>query len=550
MAEQDMTKYREVFLSEAGEHMASMNTALVALEKNPANVEGLNEIFRASHTLKSMAAAMSYDKTAALCHAVEDLLDAIRNKRIDLQPCADTLYECFDALEGLLKDISENRQERDTSSLIERLTAILSSGSAGDSAAPGKAPVSVVEKVRTIGVKVEKLDTLMNLTEELLINKMGLDAIDQELRSPSLSAAVDSFGRLVTDLQYHVVQARLVPVGFLFNRFPRMVRDLAKQEGKEIDLHTEGSDIELDRTVIDEMGECLVHLLRNAVDHGIETVQERKEAGKNPRGQITLTAKRTRGFAVIEVADDGAGVDIDHVRDAAEKQGILSPGASREEVIDSIFSGISTTEDVTSVSGRGFGLNIVRNRIRSLGGTIVVESKSGQGTRFVMEVPLTLAIIRTLFVEVGGITYGIPVASVDRLIRVDNLDIKGFLDHEAVILDGEDIPLTRLDLLFGSASFATGKQPVVIVRRGDERLALAVDALASTQEVVIKPLNRAVRNSRYFSGSTIIGSGEVVLILDTANLMLSKRTQSPEPGLAGTHAATAQSDLNKESNDD
>jgi two-component system chemotaxis sensor kinase CheA len=532
MTPKDMTKYKEVFLTEAKEHVATMNAALVALEKSPGKTKYLHEIFCASHTLKGMSAAMDYSRMAALCHAMEDLLDAIRHDKIELKPCTETLYECFDSLETALKDLSQGAEEPDVTALTEKLTTILSTPATRNEATASDqlssptvdASEPVIEKVRTIGVKVEKLDVLMNLTEELLINKMGFDAISEDLQNPTLSAAVNSLDRLVTDLQYHIVQSRMVPVSFLFNRFPRMIRDLAKQEGKEIDLHTEGSDIELDRTVIDEMGECLIHLLRNAVDHGVETPEDRKNAGKNPQGRITLSATRARGFAVIEVADDGTGLDYEEIERTAHQRGILSSGTSREEIIDTIFSGNSTTKEVTAVSGRGFGLNIVRSKIKSLGGDVRVESAPGKGTRFVMEVPLTLAIIQTLFVHVSDATYAIPVSNVERLIRVDREDIKGFLNYEAVILDGEEIPITRLDLLFSKPASTQRMQPIVIVKKGAERLGLVVDSLSSTQDVVIKPLNRAVRESRYFSGSTIVGSGQAVLILDTANLIMSKRT--------------------------
>ena len=545
MSERDTAAYKDAFLTEGREHLASMNASLVALEEAPTKAEHLNEIFRAAHTLKSMAAAMGYDETSGLCHTMEDVLDAMRHGKAKLIESADTLYECFDALELLLEDISQDRERRDTATLVQKLAALVSSDEAHEAAEAREMPLPTVEKVRTVGVRVEKLDVLMNLAEELLVKRMHLDTISEDLQNPALSGTVDRLGRLVTDIQYHVMQARMVPVAFLFNRFPRMVRDLAKQERKEIELRTEGGEIELDRTVIDEMGQCLVHLLRNAVDHGIETSQERTRAGKPPRGRITLSAKRTRGFAVFGVRDDGAGLDRDAIAGAAERRGILSPDAPAEEVLDSVFSGISTTKDVTTVSGRGFGLNIVRSKVRSLGGEIRVESPPSGGTRFVMEVPLTLAIIRALFVEVGRVTYGVPVTSVDRLIHATSDDIKGLLNHEAVVLNDEEIPLTRLNLLFGAPSLAQKKQPVVIVRKGQERLAVAVDTFAGTQEVVVKPLNRLARDSRYFSGSAIIGSGEVALLLDVGGLVLSRKTRPPETNVGETQDIPALSGLGK-----
>jgi two-component system chemotaxis sensor kinase CheA len=324
------------------------------------------------------------------------------------------------------------------------------------------------------------------------------------------------------------MQSRLVPVGFVFNRFPRMVRDLAKQQKKEVSLEMLGSDIELDRAVIDEIGESLVHLLRNAVDHGIEPPEARKRAGKPAQGTIRVTAKRTKGFVIIEVADNGQGLDLEDIKSTAVKDKILSPQATTEELIQSIFFGVSTTKKVTAVSGRGFGLNIVKNKVESLGGAIRVESESKKGTTFVIEIPLTLAIIKALFVEVGSKAYAIPLASIERLVTVNKDDIKGMLNYEAIILNEEDIPVTRLDVLFDIPSLGLEGQPIVIVRKGEERLGLAVDAFLTTQEIVIKPLNKLVRENKYFSGSTIIGSGEVVLILDVANLMLTKRTHSVE----------------------
>jgi two-component system chemotaxis sensor kinase CheA len=527
-----MAEYKELFLAEAGDHLATMNTSLVMLEKNPAQAEHVGEVFRATHTLKSMAAAMHYQETAALCHAMEDLLDAIRHGKVTVEPCTDLLYECVDALGTTLKALSEGANEHDTASLVDRLTRLVSlppepgdPTSAAQAAAPASAATATIDKVRTIGVKVERLDRLMNLGEELLINRMGLDLIAQRLRDPALSVAVNSLGRMLTDLQYHVMQSRMVPVGFLFERFPRMVRDLAKQEAKEVDINAEGSDIELDRTVIDEMGECLVHLLRNAVDHGIESPTDRAKAGKAPRGQIKLTATRTRESAIIEVADDGAGLDCSELKRAGLERGLLRPNASQEEVVDTVFQGNSLAQSITAVSGRGLGLNIVRSKIKSIGGSIRVESLRHKHTRFIMEFPLTLAIVKVLFVQVGKSMYGVPVTSVERLVTVSEDAIKGLLDYEAIVMDGQEIPLTRLSVLLHTPSLAVDhKQRLIIVKRGSERLGLIVDAVTIAQDVIVKPLTRHVRDSRYFSGCTIIGSGEVVLILDTGHLILSKRT--------------------------
>ncbi len=519
---EDISKYKDTFISEAKEHISSMEKSLLGFEKKPAHTKFLDNIFREVHTLKSMAATMDYQKMSQLCHAIEDVLDAIRKKKIGSEKCIDVLFECFDILESSLKEISSDAEELDTQALVEKLQMLTVQKEVTSDYAD-KSAVSEVRKVETIDVKVERLDLLMNLAEELLINRMRLDSVKEELQNPELSAALDTLGRLVADLQYNVMQSRLVPIGFVFSRFGRMIRDLAKQQKKEVSLEMQGGDIELDRAVIDEIGESLVHLLRNAVDHGIETPEERKKTGKPAQGTIRVTAKRTKSFAIIEVADDGQGLDLEDIKTTAIKNQILSPQATTEELIQSIFFGVSTTKKVTAVSGRGFGLNIVKNKIDSLGGSVKVESETHKGTTFTIEIPLTLAIIKALFIEAGGKTYAIPLASIERLVTVDRKNIKGMLNYEAIILNEKDIPITRLDTLFDAPSLESQKQLIVIVRKGTEQLGVAVDAFLTTQEIVIKPLNKLVRENRYFSGSTIIGSGEVVLILDVANLMLTKR---------------------------
>ena len=523
---EDMTKYKDTYLSEAKEHIVSIEKLLLKFEKKPANIEPISGIFREIHSLKSMSAAMDYLKTSQLCHEIEDVLEVIRKKKVNPEDCTDVLFECFDTLEASLKEISQNKEELDIDNLVQKLKE-LSAGAKG----PGgkgqrlKTEEAIVEKMRSIEVKVERLDLLMNLVEELLINKMRLDRLKEELKNPELNAIMDNLQRVITDMQYNIMQARMVPIGFVFNRFPRMVRDLAKSQKKEVDLQIQGADIELDRGVIDEIGESLIHLIRNAIDHGIEMPEVRKKAGKPLQGTISLTGASTKNFAIIKVADDGAGLDLEDIKNTAIKRGILFAGASKEEIINSIFSGLSTTKQVTAVSGRGFGLDIVKNKVKSFGGTIKAESEPKRGTIFTIEMPLTLAIIKTLFVEVGAKLYAIPLVNIERLATVNKKDIKGMLNYEAIVLNEEDILITRLDRLFGAPSLGLEKQPIAIVKKGEVKLGLAVDAFSTTQEIVVKPLNKSVRENIYFAGSTIVGSGEVVLILDLANLILTKRSR-------------------------
>ncbi len=531
MSLNDLSKYKDTYLSEAKEHVASVNNSLIKLEKSPKNRGILNSIFREIHTLKSMSATMHYVSMASLCHAIEDVLDIIKKKK-NPKKCFNILFKSFDTLELSLNEISDDREELDTSVLLEELRDLytidekLGSGNVSSGVPEtedSNSSISVVDKVVSIEVKVEKLDLLMNLTEELLINKMRLDKIKEELQHPELKAVVDILGRQLTDIQYNVMQARMVPVSYIFNRFPRLIRDLAKSQNKDINLELQGTDIELDRGVIDEISESLVHLIKNAIDHGLEIPDTRRKAGKPPHGTIRLVARRNKGLVVIEISDDGAGLNLGDIKNIAMKRGIISEDTTEEEIANSIFSGVSTTKQVTQVSGRGYGVNIVKENIESIGGSIRVVSEKDACTKFVIEIPLTIAIIKCLFVKVAGRLYAIPVVNVVRLVNVNGEDIKGMLSYEAVIIDEENIPVIRLDMLFKETVSQHEEQPVVIVRKEEEVLGLAVDSFLSTQDVVVKPLNKLLKKNKHFAGFTIVGSGEVVSILDVANLVLTKR---------------------------
>lgn len=527
----DMEKYKKTFLSEAKRHVATVNKSLLGLEKDTTETKKTDEMFRALHTLKGMAATMHYDNMEKLCHAIEDVLDGIKNEKIDLTGnTTDALFECFDFLDVSLKQISENKPEGNVGVLVDGLKRIAEGGEVKEEADLAVMP-HTLEKIQAIEVDVETLDTLMNLIEELLISKLKLDQIKTEVGVDELTYVVDSLGRVVEDTQYNIMQARMVPVGFIFNRFPRMIRDLAKQENKQVNLIMEGNEIKLDRALVDEIGEPLIHLLRNAVDHGIEGPEERKKAGKKTEGTIRLTAKREKGYTTIEVEDDGRGLDLEKIKKSAVKQGLISKEeGAKEQIMDVLFNGFSTTKKVTNVSGRGVGLNVVKDKVDNLGGEIKVESNPGKGTKFTMKLPLTLAIIKALLVGVADEQYAIPVSSIERLVGIKREDIKGVLNYETIVLDEEDIPLIRLHDLFHIESNAEGsdKQLIVIVKREEEKFGLAVDVLIDEQDIVVKPLNKAVKENRYFAGSTIIGSGQVILILDVANLVVMRKESSEE----------------------
>ncbi|MEK6564813.1 MAG: chemotaxis protein CheW [Candidatus Omnitrophota bacterium] len=532
---QIIDKYKDTYLREARQYLNTLNSSLIKLEKTPGNLILFGPMLHACHTYKSISGIARYFKTSALCHAIEDVLVRTKKKELKVGACADLLFECFDALEASLKAVSKDKEELDTAGLVKKLQALatcdairttpaLPAGRHDETAASEgslEEPASL-EKIKSIEVKVERLDLLMRLSEELLINKLGLERIKETLQNPELSGFVDTLTRLVSDLQFNIMQSRTVPLDFVFNRFPRLVRDLAKQEKKEVNLEMVGGDIELDRSIVEALAEPLVHLVRNAIDHGIEIPKEREGLKKPSQATLKLSAKRARGFAVIEVSDDGRGIDWEEVKRYASRLKLISSHPAQEELVNALFSGVSTTKEVTQISGRGFGLNIVKQRIESLGGSVKVESLPLKGTKFILEIPLTLAVFKVLFVKVGPKAYAISLANVERLIHVKKEDIKGMLNYEAIVFEGEDIPITRLNELFNLPRLDQNSQPIVIVRKDEDRLGLAVDELGQTQEIVHKPL-RLAKEGKYFTGCTILGSGEVALILDAANLILSKR---------------------------
>ena len=372
-------------------------------------------------------------------------------------------------------------------------------------------------------VDAEKLDSLLNLVGELVINKTRLQQIGLSNQLQELSEAIEQMDRVTTDLQGVVMKLRMVPVGQVFNRFPRMVRDLSHSLGKEINLIIQGEETELDRTVIDEIGDPLVHLLRNSIDHGIEKPADRTAAGKNPVGEIRLIARHEGNHVLLLVSDDGKGLKAEAIKQKALEKGLVSKAEldamDPSDVMRLIFmSGFSTAETVTDVSGRGVGMDVVRTKIEALGGTLELDSTPGQGTRVRIRLPLTLAIIQALLVQVQAETYAIPLGSIDSTINIVPADIRTIQQQEVILLRGQIIPLVRLGRRLGveqSNDFGDEQELyVVIVQSGDNKIGLLVDSLVGQQEIVIKSLGTILTGIKQIAGATILGDGQVVLILD------------------------------------
>lgn len=377
---------------------------------------------------------------------------------------------------------------------------------------------------QTVRVDIDRLDNLMNLVGELVMHKGRLEQIGFSHKINELNETIEQIDRISTDLQAVVMKVRMVPIEQVFNRFPRMVRDLARDLNKEVDFLLEGKETELDRTVIDEIGDPLVHLLRNAIDHGLESSQERVKNGKISKGTVMLRARHEGNNVYIEVEDDGAGIDTARVIEKAVEKGMLTAREaeqlSREEAIELLFSpGFSTASNVTDISGRGVGLDVVKTKIESLSGEIFVDSKPGQGTRFRIKLPLTLAIIQALMVSVRDEIYAIPLSSVDETTMITAKDIKMVQNQEVIMLRGSVLPLYRLAHLLDTTGLADSEEMyVVVVRKAERQIGLVVDSLIGQQEIVIKSLGKLLTGIPGLAGAIVAGDGNVRLILDITTL--------------------------------
>ncbi len=403
--------------------------------------------------------------------------------------------------------------------LIERRGSVVSSNTDTSKASPAKVAMSISPTVR---VDIQKLDDLMNLVGELVITRSRLEQLSSENRNEFLEEAVEHLSHLTLDLRDQVLKTRMVPVEQVFSRFPRLVRDLAKETGKEVELRITGAETELDRTVIDEIADPLVHIIRNSVDHGIESPEEREACGKPVQGVVSLDAYQTGNNVVIKITDDGQGIDSEKIKVRALEKGFVTQekvdSMEPEEILNLIFlPGFSTSEQVTDLSGRGVGMDVVKTQITDLGGMVQIYSEVGKGTTITIRLPLTLAIIQTLMIQLGSEFYAIPTSFIEQTISVAQKDIKLIRNQEVTLHRGEVLPLIRLQDFLGVVE---AKNPeleeldVVIVRRGERLIGCVVDTLIRQQDIVIKSLGNYLGNIPGIAGATILGDGRVALVLD------------------------------------
>lgn len=706
----DMNQYLDIFVEESREHLQSLNTCLLELEREPGEKGMLAEIFRVAHTLKGMSGTMGFSRMQKLTHVMEDVLDALRNDRLKANDSiVDVLFRCLDALENYTNEIvaSGNEGSEDNAELVTALSDILAGkadgagGGAGAKApaAPARvagtpvetsaqppvadsddagllalnqydvnvlgkalqsgmnvlqirveldkgcllkaarafivfqilersaevlkanprvediederfeyhftvlvvstespayfekeinsvaevsrvvvtpltatdlrvteggadepsAPVRQVEKTgddrvgkasesaetgkpqaaasdaskgksaktgKTVRVDIDRLDVLMNLVSELIIVKTRLDDVKG---NDVMGESVEYLERITTSLHDAVMKVRMVPVETVFNRFPRMIRDVARDLDKDVELHMSGEETELDRTVIDEIGDPLIHILRNSADHGLETREERKATGKPGMGNIWLRAYQDGNNVIIEVEDDGRGVDVRKVRQKIVERGLesreMANSLSDKEVISFIFkSGFSTADKVSDLSGRGVGLDVVKTKIETLGGVVELESVYGKGSKTIIRLPLTLAIIQALLVRIGDEKFAIPLGSIREIDSIAPSDIQMVRNQEVIMLRNTVIPIVRLDQVLSVRGRVPDSEKknltVVIVRKGDKLSGFVVDSLIGQQEIVIKSLGKLLSGVRWIAGATILGDGNVALIVDVNSLAL------------------------------
>jgi len=584
----EMETIIQEFMVEAKEIVGGLDSNLVKLEKDPGNLNLLNEIFRGAHTLKGAAGFLGFNELMRLTHKMEDVLNKLRKGELAVTSDGmDILLESIDVLKLTLNDIIDRQQGRtDTSGIISRLETMLnpaktdiSQADSAANAAPANenqsaeckqsestpknpqpsartgetigvgeksaqnkpAPTAAatarqkdfsIKGESTIRVDVKRLDNLVNMVGELvlgrnaLIQQLGIFQAKMEGQSDieQLSQVATQLNFITTELHTAIMKMRMLPVGNVFSKFPRMVRDLSRDLGKQIDLLITGEETELDKSVLEEISDPLIHLIRNSIDHGIETPEERTRKGKSPKGSIKLSAYQEGNNIIIEVIDDGRGMDIEAIKKKAIERNLVSheeaAKLSEKELLSFIFlPGFSTAQKTTDISGRGVGMDVVRTNIEKLKGTIDLATKLGEGTKITIRLPLTLAIVQGLLVSCGKEIFAIPLSSVLETVVVTPDQIKYVNRKPVVRLRDTILPIIDLmELLFNSPPRERQQVNVVVVGLAERKLGIVVDSLLGQEEVVIKAIGEYLGHVRGIAGATIMGDGRVRLIIDLAGL--------------------------------
>jgi len=535
------------FVLESREHLAAIETQVLALERDPECAEALNSVFRGFHTIKGLAGFLELPDIQEAAHETETALDRARNGQLRMTPAAiDVVLESADDLRRRLAHVEDGMGGTASASpprnqaLLARIRALVaqesstpSSGLAslataveGGGAAPAIPAPERQEQATAVRVDTAKLDYLVDMAGEMVIAQslVRQDPDLESVKSPRLQRNMAQLTRITAELQKTAMAMRLVPIGPLFRRMERMVRDLSRQMGKTVEMETQGDDIELDRNIVQELADPLMHMVRNSLDHGLEGPAERQAKGKNAQARLTLRAHHQAGQVVIEIADDGRGLDRGRIAAKAIEKGLIgsADGMSDSEVYNLIFqAGFTTAERVTSVSGRGVGMDVVRRHIERLRGRVEIRSTPGQGACFVLKLPLTLAIIDGLVVSVGPERYIAPLFAVREVLRPSEGVMWTVQERaEMALIRGELLPVVRLYRRFGVEPRSEDpRESVLLVTEVEgRRFGLLVDELIGKQEVVIKTLGDTFKSVTGIAGGAILGDGRVGLILDLERL--------------------------------
>jgi two-component system chemotaxis sensor kinase CheA len=532
----DMSHYRELFISETREHLRSFSDLIVALEKDAQDQENLDALFRTAHSIKGMAAAMGYGEISDLAHKIEDLMDKVRKRIFPFEPgIADLLLEGSDFLDAMVSDVEANASvERDVAGLVSQLVNYLPGERKEVSPEPAGVPTAAPPEKRevpqeprqTIRVRTDVLDSLINITGELVTSKNRLLSIGSDLGSPHLDDALVELNKLLRGLHDEVLRVRMMPFASLSDRFPRIIRDLAQKSGKDVSFEVEGKEIELDRGILEQLSDPLVHILRNAVDHGLESGADRLACGKKEHGLIRLSVSREKDRMIVIVEDDGKGMDPAVLVASALAKGLIKPAEAtamtpREALLLTCLPGFSTAREVTDISGRGVGMDAVQTTIRALGGSLAIDSDPGRGTRITLKLPLTIAIINVLLVQCAHLTLAVPVTAIQRTLEIGRADVVARGNMKYLSRDGEEIPLASMNRIIGikEPPSVGSLIPLFVGEVKGRRVGLVVDRFLGQQEVFVKPLGRPLARMKGLAGGAILGNGEVVFILDVANII-------------------------------
>jgi two-component system chemotaxis sensor kinase CheA len=499
--------------------------------------ERLQAIFRAIHTIKGLSAMMEFDEINRYTHEAEEIFHCARTNEIVIdQSLVDLMFRVLDNTKNLITAVLSPGavtfdMEKELAELEQFLEKAKSPGVCKEipdeeeeiDAQIANQPISAdTLKTNTIRVDTQRLDMLLDAIGELVIGKNQLMTLSDQIDNTDLSKALKQHKRIIENLQEWSIKLRMVPIGHALTRYKRMVRDLSRQREKEVNLTIEGESTEIDRAIIESLESPLLHILRNSIDHGIEPPDEREKAGKDPVGNLKIKAFEESGSIMIAIEDDGRGIDPDAVYEKAMEKGLIEPSAklSKSEIYNLLFSpGFSTAEEVTDVSGRGVGMDVVRKNIQRLNGMISIESEVGKGTKFILKLPLTLAIMRAMLVDIAGELFSIPIYNINETLSITEDQIYRMNGYQVAHIRGEALPIVWLNKELNiQAESESEKKFVLVIDIGEKQIGFIVDKLIDHLDIVIKPLGVYMENIPGVSGATILGNGDISLVLDLASV--------------------------------